>query len=339
MFVTGGSGLVGAHLLSDLAGKGKKIRALKRKHSDLSTVKKVFGYYHKDPEQAWADVEWVDGNLNSPDFLRKALRGVEVVYHSAAMVSFDPKDRLKLFDINVGGTDLIASLSLRGGVRKFCFVSSSASLGKPEGVSGYINEDTPWVTTDDLSDYAVSKYEAEQRVWQIAGQGLETVVINPVIVIGPGDWSRSSSRLIQAVWNGFPFYSSGSNAFVDVRDVAKAAVSLTESHIHGERFIVSAENLPYKRLFDLIADNLNRRRPAIKVPGFMGEFAWRADWVASKLSGKPPQITKATVASAAKQYHFSNEKIRSQLNMDFIPLERSIEETCRRFLEDRYSPS
>ncbi len=339
VFVTGGTGLIGAHLLSDLAARGFRVRALKRKKSDLSAVQKIFGYYHPDPDQALAQIEWVDGDLDSTAFLQEALQGIGQVYHCAAMVSFDPKDRIRMMETNVGGTEKIVGQCLRSGVRKFCFVSSSASLGKPaDGMAASIDELTPWTFSGDLSDYAVSKYQAEQKVWLAAREGLRSVIINPVIVIGPGDWSRSSSKIIRTVWKGFPFYTSGVNAFVDVRDVTKSAILLMESPIHGERFVVAAENLPYKHLFDQIADRLNKRKPFIPLSGFMSGVAWRADWAVSKLTGKPPQLTRAAAISAQKRYYFSNKKIRNALGIEFIPIHQSINDTCRLFLAEHQIP-
>lgn len=335
VFVTGGTGLIGAHLLSDLAAGGARIRALKRETSDLSAVQKIFGYYHPVPDQALSRIEWVDGDLGSPAFLQETLRGIHQVYHCAAMVSFDPKDRTQMMETNVGGTEKIVEQCLKSGVGKFCFVSSSASLGKPAGTGAtLIDESTPWTFSSDLSDYAISKYEAEQKVWQAARKGLPAVIINPVIVVGPGDWSRSSSKIIRTIWKGFPFYTSGVNAFVDVRDVAKAAILLMESDLHGERFVVAAENLSYKALFDRVADSLNKRRPFIHLSGPMSEIAWRADWLVSKLTGKPPQLTRAAAVSAQKRYYFSNQKIRNALGFEFIPIGQSIHETCRRFLAE-----
>lgn len=336
VFVTGGTGLIGAHLLSNLTRTGKRIKALKRPNSDLRAVRKIFGYYHANPQECFNRIEWVDGDLLSPDDLHELMAGIDEVFHCAGMVSFDPRERQQLLDINIGGTANVVSSCLKRGVKKLCYVSSSSTLGKPmDSESAWIDETTPWDEKQESSDYGISKYQAEQEVWRGIEKGLKAVIINPTIVIGPGDWNRSSSKLIHTIWKGFPFYSSGVNAFVDVRDVSQVAIQLMKSDIERERFIVAAENLSFKQLFDAIADNLNKKRPVVKIYPWMGELAWRLDWINSKLTGKPPQITRSTVVSARKQYRFSNEKIRRYLGFDFIPIEQSIKDTCNLFLAEQ----
>lgn len=335
VLVTGGTGLIGAHLLSDLLRRPVRIRAVKRRSSDLRVVRKILGYYHPDPDTQLGKIEWVDVNLLSESDLQTAFSGVDDVYHCAGMVSFDPKERQQLFDINVGGTANIVRCCLKTGVRKLCHVSSSSSLGKPTGEEPHpIDETTPWNSSDEVSDYALSKYQSEQEVWRGCADGLPAVIINPTIVIGPGDWNRSSSKLFRTIWKGFPFYSAGVNAFVDVRDVSRVAIQLMDSDIAGERFVVAAENLPFKQLFDCIADNLSKKRPAMPVTPWMGAMAWRLDWLGSKLTGKPPQITRSTVVSARKRYYFSNEKIRQRLGFEFTPIAQSIRDTSLLFLAE-----
>lgn len=336
VFVTGGTGLVGAHILSDLLRQQVRIRALKRKNSDLATVRKVLAYYHEDPGAAFRRIEWCEGDLLSPVFMGQALRGIDQVYHCAAMVSFNPKDREKLHLANVRGTAEIVSHAIEKEVRKFCFVSSSAALGRPAKVrEAKIDETTPWAPDSALSDYALTKYLAEQEVWKGVRAGLKAIIVNPPIVIGPGDWNRSSSKLFATIWKGFPFYSSGITAFVDVRDVSQVAIRLMNSPVHSERFIVAAENLPFRELFNLIADHLDRPRPRYQIPRWMGEIAWRLDHTISKLNSSEPSITKSAVISGSRRYFFSNEKIRRHLDYEFIPIERAVRDTCRLFLTEQ----
>ncbi len=337
VFITGGTGLIGAHILSALLEKGVSVRALKRPGSDLATVRKVLGYYHPDADAVFSRIHWVDGSLNDPASLAAAIGDARQVYHSAGMVSFDPRDRKVLFHANAGGTAAIVDYCLKAGVEKLCYISSAATLGKPsdgELVAEKIHEETPWRLLGDESDYAMSKYEAEQEVWKGVDQGLNCVILNPTIVIGPGDWSRSSSKLFGTIWKGFPFYSSGSNAFVDVRDVARAALTLTNHSVSGERYVVVAENQSFKQVFDWIAEYLGKKKPSIPVSPLLGAIAWRADWLQSRMKGKGPEITRATLASARKQYFFSNEKIVRHLDFSFIPIETSIRDTCRLFLQE-----
>ncbi len=336
-FITGGTGLIGAHILSALLEREIPVRALKRPNSDLAMVRKILGYYHEDAHAVFSRIQWVNGSLNDPESLAEAIGDARQVYHSAGMVSFDPRDRKALFQANAGGTAAIVDYCLKAGVDKLCYISSAATLGKPTGpipAGELIDETTPWRPSGDESHYAMSKFEAEQEVWKGIDKGLNCAILNPAIVIGPGDWSRSSSKLFGTIWKGFPFYSSGSNAFVDVRDVARAALSLADHPVSGERYVVMAENQSFKQVFDWIAEYLGKKKPSIPVTPLLGEIAWRADWLQSLINGKGPEITRATIASARKQYHFSNEKIVRHLDFSFIPIETSIRETCRLFLQE-----
>ena len=164
---------MGAHLLSHLLQQPVQVRALKRKKSNLAIVRKVLGYYHSDVNAVFRRIEWCEGDLSSPTFIQKAMQGMDQVYHCAAMVSLDPRIRQEIYAANVGGTAAIVNESLKNGIEKFCFVSSSAALGKPSGRNeALIDESTPWEHTSDLSDYAVSKYLAEQEVWRGVQEGL-----------------------------------------------------------------------------------------------------------------------------------------------------------------------
>jgi nucleoside-diphosphate-sugar epimerase len=335
VFVTGGTGLIGAHLLFDLVSRGYHVRALRRHGSNTERVRRVFSYYHSDPDRLFAEIEWHVGDLDNTTAWEGALEGIRHFYHCAAVVSLDSGSAEALTAANVGGTQRILEQCRKAGVEKLCYVSSSSALGKPATQHGIVTEDTPWDAEEDISPYAASKYAAEQAVWQAIREGLNAVIVNPVIVLGPGDWDRSSAKIIQTVWKGFPFYTQGVNGFVDVRDVSRAMIGLTEGPWSAERFILSSESLAFRQVFGQIAASLGKRGPFIPVPRLAGEIAWRANLLTSKISGKAPVITKATVASADKQYFFSNEKVKKALQLDFIPIEKSVKDTCEIFLAER----
>lgn len=334
VFVTGGTGLIGAHLLFDLVSKGYRVRALRRRASNTERVRQVFSYYHPDANSLYTRIEWHIGDLDATGAWEGALEHVRHFYHCAAVVSLEGGSAAALTATNVGGTMRVLEQCRKAGVEKLCYVSSSSALGKPAAPSGIVTEETPWDPEEEISPYAAGKYAAEQAVWQAIREGMNAVIVNPVIVLGPGDWDRSSAKIIQTVWKGFPFYTQGVNGFVDVRDVSRAMISLTEGPWSGERFIVSAESLAFREVFGQIAASLGKRGPFIPVPRLAGEIAWRANWLASKISGKAPLITRATVASADKQYYFSNEKVKRALQTEFLTVEQSIRDTCKIFLSE-----
>jgi dihydroflavonol-4-reductase len=335
IFVTGGTGLIGSHLLFQLAKKGNQIRALRRRTSNVQLLNKVFGYYSDNPEELLRNISWYEADILNKESLRKAFDGIEHVYHCAALVSFNPKDDEYIVEANILITRNIVELCLESGISKLCHLSSVAAIGRRiDDDYAYMNEETPWEDSKNVSAYARSKYLSEQEVWKAIENGMNAVIVNPTIVFGPGEWKRSSSKMFYTMRKGLRFYTAGSNSFVDVRDVCRAMIKLMESDITGERFIITSENMSFREVFNLIADNLNKKRPSVKTTRLMGEIAWRVNRLYSLVTGKPPLLTRDTVGAGLKRVYFSNEKIRKRLNFDFITIEQSVKDTCRLLLKE-----
>ena len=211
VFVTGATGLLGSHLLGYLAGVcGKKVCALRRHKSRLEEVKEIFRLYTTD-ETCWEAVRWVEGDVLEPETLEDAVAASGCVYHCAAVVSFAGADKEALSDINVQGTQNVIRLCRKRGIR-LCYVSSIAALGDTRFDGDIIDEKTPMIEGTPRSLYSGSKIAAEKIVWQAIAEGLNAVIVNPSIILGPGHWDRSSSRLYIAASKGIPFYTQ---AFAD----------------------------------------------------------------------------------------------------------------------------
>lgn len=334
ILVTGGTGLVGTHLLFYLLQKEDKVRVLKRPGSRVDKVIQTFSYYSSHPELLFSKIEWVEGDILDIRSLTEAMRGVQQVYHAAAMVSFDPDDTDILLEVNISGTANVVNACLDTGVKKLAFVSSVAALGRAEN-KGITNEESEWKFGKDLSAYAVSKFEAEREVWRGMAEGLPAVIVNPTIILGPGDFNRGSSKMFQTVYNGLKVYTPGINGYVDVNDVARALVLLMESDISGERFILNGENLSYQALFGVMASALGVEAPRIKAGRVLSEITWRLMKVQAFLTGKSPLITKFTARTANSVYRYSNEKFVKATGMHFTPIAKTIQQTAKIFLESR----
>lgn len=323
-FITGATGLVGSYLARYLIAGGEKVRALKRETSDIKLVADV------------ADkIEWIDGDITDIDILIKAMEGVHYVYHCAAIISYVSKDRQRLMDVNVSGTANVVNACLDLPVEKMIFISSIAAIGRT-GLSGeHVRESNKWEDAAVTSDYSKSKYLAEREVWRGIAEGLNTVIVNPSIIIGSGEWNSGSCRLFTTVFKGFKFYTEGITGYVDVRDVVRISCLLMESNISGERFILNSENLMYRNFLWMIADALHTQRAPYKAKKILSEIAWRADAVVSVFTGKTPTVTKATSRIANKQVYFENEKITSVLQYQFIPVTQSITDTANAFLHEK----
>lgn len=333
ILVTGGTGLLGSHLLYDLVKSGKRVRALKRSNSNIADVQRTFSYYINNSDELFSEIEWVDGNVLDIFSLLDAMEGVDEVYHCAAIVSFSQKNQEELLKININGTENTINAALEKGIKKFCHVSSVAALGKEENESEII-EETFWKSSPENTVYSISKYGAEREVWRGVQEGLNVVVVNPSIIIGPGNWKKGSSNMFHTAYNGNKYYTYGATGFVDVRDVSKAMISLMESSIKNERFIVSSENIHYQHFFDLVHEELGIRKPYLKAGKILSEIIWRMEKARSFITGLDPLITKETARTAHKKSCFSNKKIRKALEFEFIPMEQSIKDTCKLFLQD-----
>lgn len=329
IFVTGGTGLLGAHVLKELSAGGKKIRALKRSSSDLDLVLKVFQFYNAEEAQAWFDaIDWVDGDVNDITSLDDAMKGCEVVYHCAAMVSFLKKDFKKMMKVNVEGTANIVNVALSHGIDHLVYCSSTAAIGRTDREK-VLDETNKWVPHKRNSNYAVSKFTAEKEVWRGVEEGLDAVIVNPSVILGVGDWNDSSISIFKVVKEGLKFYTPGANAFVDARDVASIMAQLSERRIFNERFLCVSENVSFKQVFDHIARAFAVKPPSILVNKWMAGLAWRVEGLLRVLFGRKQNITKETARSAMNTSRYSNQKIKDAIGYDFIPIQQSVEDASK----------
>ena len=330
VFVTGGTGLLGARLIFDLVSSGNQVRALKRSTSDLSVIQDVF----KQNGQPLDQIEWMDGDVMDYYSLLDGLQDVDEVYHCAAMVSFNPKAKDAMMKINVEGTANLVNACVEIGIRKLCYASSVAAIGHATHGS-IISEKTDWKTSAGKSNYSISKYQSEQEVWRGIEEGLQAVIVNPSIIIGPGHWKRSSARMFLDVNRGMKYYTSGINGFVDVRDVTKSMIRLMESDIVAERYIINGENLAFKEVFDGIADALGKKRSTIKVRPWLLEVFWRMDKIRTLLTHGKPVISKEIAREAYNISKYSNQKINEAIKLDFTPIKQSIKDTAEVFINQQ----
>lgn len=331
IFVTGGTGLVGAHLLYELTSAGKKVRALKREKSNVQQVLKTFSYYTKSPNELFNLVEWVESDILDYFALEKILDGVTEIYHCAAIVSFNPRDRRKMIAGNVEGTANLVNAALVNGVKKICHVSSVAALGRLDNQQP-ITEETNWVPSKKISAYSESKFFSEVEIWRGIQEGFDAVIVNPSIILGPANWETGSAKIFKTVWDGMKYYTDGITGYVDVKDVTKAMVMLMDDTnfetCKNQRYLLNAENLSYRNVFDQIAEELGKPKPKTQATGFMLELGWRAAKLAGFVTGKPPLITRDIVNSSRSVNNFDGSKIIRQLNFSYLPISESIKQTA-----------
>jgi dihydroflavonol-4-reductase len=331
IFITGGTGLIGSHLLYKLASSGRKIKALRREKSSILRVKKVFSYYSEKSNALFRQIEWVEGDILDYFTLERLLKDVNEVFHCAATVSFDPKDSDKMMHNNIAGTANIVNASLENKISKFCHVSSVAAIGNESG-NYMVNEETGWIYSKKATAYSKSKFFSETEVWRGIEEGLNAIIINPSIVLGPGDWNSGSCRFFHTIWKGMRFYTKGVTGFVDVRDVVQAMFLLMNDNnfnrCKNKRFLLNSENLSYKTLFTLIADNLEKPIPTIYISNFLLAIIWRAIAFYSRVTRKPPVITHETASASNTVKKFDGSKITKFVDFEYIPVNKSIYHTA-----------
>jgi len=333
IFVTGGTGLVGSHLLFKLIQQHSNIKALYRADNKLQAVKHVFSYYTDEVDELFSKIEWVKGDITDIIGLQEHLKDVTHVYHCAALISFDPNDYAKLRKINIEGTANVVNASISSSVKKLCYVSSIAATGE-EPDNKIITETSPWNSEADHSVYAITKYGAEMEVWRGTQEGLDAVIVNPGIIIGGGFWRTGSGRLLRNIYKGQSHYTNGVSAYVDVDDVVRIMINLMTSTIKNQGFIVISENLSFKAYADCVAKNLNVKPPSKEAKNWQLQLGWRLDWLRAIFTKKRRRLTKQLAKSISNDTYYSNQKVIGALDHEFTLIEESIQAAILLFLKD-----
>ena len=325
ILITGASGFVGAHLLEYLAGQSVPIRALYHKQEPPTRLLKL------------NQVEWVQADLLDIYDVESVMQGVSHIYHCAAIISFNPRRREEMIHVNTEITSNLVNEALDTGVKKLVHISSIAALGR-NGIGKEVNEEAQWEESVHNSGYGMSKYAAELEVWRGIGEGLEACILNPGIILGAAmsvkGWEQGSARLMKTAHDEFPFYTDGVTAFVDVNDVVRAAVSLMQSEITGERFILSAGNRPFREILGQMAVALGKKPAGIHAGNFLTELVWRFVGLKSRLTGSPAFLTKETARNAQSQSIYKNDKILQFLpDFKYTPLEETITQMANSYLK------
>ncbi|MFM2231210.1 MAG: hypothetical protein RL607_2468 [Bacteroidota bacterium] len=328
ILVTGGTGLVGAHLLLHLIENGENnLKAIYRNSQQIEKTKSLFEYYQKI--ELFPTIQWIQGDILDIPSLEIAFQKVTKVYHCAAQISFDPNDEDRLRKTNIEGTANIVNFCVANSIQKLCHVSSIAALGDLNHTQTLLTEDIEWNPEVLHSDYAISKYGAEMEVWRGQQEGLHCIIVNPGIILGPyptlWDQTKGSGALLHTIKKGIPFYSHGSTGYVSVLDVVKAMYQLMESDISGERFILIAENRTYKDIIFTISDLLKVSKPKFEVRKWHLELGWRIDALISFLFRTRRRLSRQSANSLLSNSFISNEKIKTALEFEFESIDPYLE--------------
>jgi len=332
VLITGITGLVGSAVAKEFLLGGFQVKALLRSFASVPFVNSIS-----------EEIKCVEGDVLDVFSLEEAMMGVDYVVHAAAMISFAPRDRVEMQKVNIEGTANIVNACLLGNIKKLCFVSSIAALGRPGHAviekmgEIVIDENQKWEDSELNSTYAVTKYQSECEVWRGQAEGLSTVIVNPSVILGEGDWHKSSSQLFKYVFDEKPFYTPGYLNYVDVEDVAKCILELIKSDIENERFCLSGGLIYYKDFFSAIAERFKVAEPKIEVKPWLMVLVWRFEVVKSWFTKKAPLITKETAETSQLRISYNSYRIRKKINFEFRGLNETLDRVCGYMLSTQKS--
>ena len=324
--------MVGAHLLLHLLKNNTTVRAIYRNGSNLKQVEKVFSYYTEEASELFNKIEWVLADINDIPALEIAFQNVDYVYHAAALISFDPKDYYKLKKANTLGTENIVNLCLSNSVKKLCYVSTIGAIGK--SADGHLaTEENDW-SNQDVNVYALTKYRAEMEVWRGSQEGLDIVIVNPGLILGPGFWDTGSGTLFNIAQKAKDYYPPGGTGFITVNDVIQMMTELMASDIVNQRFIAVTENITYKDILTRLAIALGKKPPSKMLRLWQLKLGRLIDFLKSLTTGSKRRVTRKTIESLLHPETYDNRKIVDAIGFQFEPLQATIAFCCEKFKEE-----
>ncbi len=324
ILVTGANGLVGSHLCRELLTRNIPFKALVRKGSNLELIDDI-------PAE-----HLIEGDILDETGLFEILRGVETVIHCAAIISFDPRMKKAMYQVNVNGTRNLVNTSLVHDVNKFIHLSSVAAISK-DGKATRTDESVKWPGSQTPTDYGRSKYQAELEVFRGSAEGLEVHCFNPSIILGPGNWEKSSTRLFKYVFDEKKFYTEGFVNYVDIRDLVELLIKAIDKPGTDERYIVSSGSATYKEFFEIIARELSKKPPHIKVNRMVVNLTVLFAKVYSFVTGNSPLITRETARNSMRKVTYDNSKVKNEFGFSFRNLDESVRWVSRELLDSGYS--
>lgn len=323
--VTGATGFVGSWVARTLRDAGHDVRILRRGTSRLDAIQDL-------------QVTHFVGDITEADVLAQAVQGADWVFHVAAISAYWRTGKRKIYEVNVDATRLLLNASLAAGVKRFIFTSSAAAAGIQDD-GGLVNEDHVYNIDPSLSPYGHSKYLAEAEVYQAMQRGLDCVILNPSVILGPADLNLiSGSLVIQIAQGRVPFLPlHGGICVIDVRDVAMSHLRAAEKGQGGERYLLGQINIKNSALFNLIAGVVNKPAPMIPMPAPLVQvMAVLADLARGLRLPLPGDVEGNQLRLSTREIYFDSTKAREQLHEPEFDLPQSIRDTFTWYREHGY---
>ncbi|MCB0660153.1 MAG: NAD-dependent epimerase/dehydratase family protein [Saprospiraceae bacterium] len=320
ILITGASGFLGTYIIKALQLQG---------YSHITGLTRNLAVLNKNN---YPEITWVEGNILDMPLMLELVEKADIIINSAAEVSFSIKHKKRLLKIAVDGTANLVNAALDKGVQKFIHVSSVAAIGrrKPDET---ITEDMIFSHSKYDTTYGLSKFLAEQEVWRAHAEGLNVTIFNPSMILGAGDWEKSTAQLWKKIYHGLAWFGTGTTGWVAATDVSDIIVQSIQMETNGERYILSAENKSYKEVFASIAKTLDKRPPTKPLIGFAAKAMAFVEFIRSALTNSTPIITKETIESTSVNSRYDNEKSKQTFGIQYKDIYQTIKETSTQFLD------
>jgi nucleoside-diphosphate-sugar epimerase len=324
-FVTGATGLIGSHLILRLSEENMPVTALFRNENGKEDVLNLFRFYGK--ENLFQQVQWVRGDVEDADDMYELTEGMHTVFHCAAIVSYHKKEASRMLEVNINGTKNIVNACIENDVKHFIHVSSISALGDSKGE--IIDEETPRNFNDYHSNYSKGKYLSEQEVWRGIQEGLNATIVNPGVVFGPNNCTRSSGTMIARIEKGLPALPAGGSGIVSVLDVVEVMIRAAKQEPTNERYILCAENVLMSELFTKIADALKVKIGKTIAKRWQIVLVFYMEALVELFTGKRATITREIIRNYDEVKRFDGSKATRTFGFEYRDTFSSIKDTVR----------
>jgi dihydroflavonol-4-reductase len=324
-FVTGATGLIGSHLVLRLTEERMPVTALFRNEKGQSEVFELFQFYGK--ENLFSQVQWVKGDVEDADDIYDLTEGIDTVFHCAAIVSYHKKDASRMLEVNINGTKNVVNACLENDVKHLIHISSISALGDSKGK--IIDEETPRDFNDYHSNYSKGKYLSEQEVWRGIQEGLDATILNPGVIFGPNNCTRSSGTMIARIDKGLPALPAGGSGIVSVLDVVEVMIRATKQTPTNERYILCAENVRMSELFTKIADALHVKIGKSIAKKWQIVLLYYAEALVELFTGKRATITREIIRNYDEVKQYNGSKATHVFGFEYRNTFSAIENTIR----------
>ena len=301
LLVTGATGFLGSTLVPLLLERGHEIRALAR-----------------GVAPGLRGCEVLQGDLRDPETVRRAIRGREGIYHLAGRVSRDGRDARLMYELHVDATRRLLAEAERAGVQRVVLASSSGTIGVSAVRRVASEEDDYPIETVGRWPYYLSKIYEEKIALEAAGRGLPVVVLNPSLLLGPGDARLSSTQDVYRFLQGrIPVMPRGGISFVDVRDAAEAfAAALTKGNV-GERHLLGSVNWEFSEFFGRLGRIAHQPPPRLRLPSALKVAAAHLAERWARARGREPELPASDVEMG--EHWFFIDSSKAQRLLGFAP--------------------